>query len=274
MATKFAKYEGIGNDFIIIEKGAPGVAEMSAELAIRMCDRFRGIGGDGVLETGVKNGVPFMTVWNSDGSNPEMCGNGIRCVARYLVDRGLVKTQRFDMQTAAGPHRCVVSGDDVEVSMRVPSFVPHEVPVATDQPMIDTDWTFDGRTLSVTALSLGNPHVVTFDDVSAEDRAKLGPFIEHDPRFPRRVNVGFAQMKSPTEIELNVWERGAGFTQACGTGACAAAVAAVETGRARRNAALKVTLPGGTLNVIVGGPNDPVRMQGPAVHVFDGVYGG
>jgi diaminopimelate epimerase len=162
------------------------------------------------------------------------------------------------------------SGDEglVEVTMRVPSLVAAEIPLR-GEALIDATIDVAGRPLRGTAVSMGNPHFVTFDDVG-ESRLELGPRVGRDPRFPEGVNVGFARVDGPSAITLHVFERGAGWTRACGTGACAAAVAAVETGRAERNTPITVRLPGGTLTIVVGAPGEPVRMRGPARHVFDG----
>ena len=270
MQIAFSKYHGIGNDFIVVERRPNDGIELPAELVRRMCNRHSGIGADGVLETGLRGGRPFMKVNNADGSTSEMCGNGLRCVARYLASRRLVSSASFEVDTDAGPHRCVMEGDRIRVTMRVPSLAPSDVPVESDAPVVDAPWKFDGETLRITAVSMGNPHAVTFDDVDDARRRRLGPRIETDARFPARVNVGFAKVEGPAELALRVWERGAGWTLACGTGASAAAVAAVETGRVKRGAPVTVKLPGGALEITVGAPGAPVEMAGPAVHVYEG----
>jgi diaminopimelate epimerase len=268
----FSKYEGLGNDFLIVEQASfPAV---TPELAKQLCDRHRGVGGDGVLVTSGKGEAPFMRVINADGSTPEMCGNGLRCVALYLVERGLVTGTSFEVQTEAGPHRVQVRtsahGSSVEVAMRAASLVASQVLREQQGSFIDQPFEVDGERLHVSAISMGNPHAVTFDDVLSE-AARLGPRIETDARFVAGANVGFARMRDANNLELTVWERGVGFTQACGTGACAAAVAAVETGRAARHAELTVHLPGGPLAIRVDERHQPISMTGPARHVFDGV---
>ncbi|MCA9580325.1 MAG: diaminopimelate epimerase [Myxococcales bacterium] len=265
MQQTFAKYEGIGNDFILIEAGE-GFSPADAK---RLCDRHRGIGADGVLLTGVRDGRPFMVVMNADGSTAEMCGNGIRCVALHVVRRGWVEGREFDIDTGAGPHHCRVDGESVQVTMRSPSLDPGDVPVDAPAPVIEERWVFNGTPVKVTALSMGNPHMVTFDALE-DRRVVLGPPMEKDSRFARGANVGFAKMTGEAALDVHVWERGSGWTMACGTGACAAAVAAVETGRAQRDTPLAVTLPGGTLSITVSSRGEPVRMTGPARHVFDG----
>jgi len=260
----FTKYEGLGNDFIVVDEDVP------RDEAIAMCDRHLGVGADGVLITGVSSGAPFMRVINADGSTPQMCGNGLRCVAIHLSARGLVNASAFDVQTAAGPHRCRVLADGrVEVAMAIPTLAPADLPVLSDGEVIDASWDVDGREVRVTCVSMGNPHVVLFD-IGGEDRLSLGPRLEGDARFPERVNVGFATMTSQSAMDLSVFERGVGWTRACGTGACAAVVAAVETGRAERNHAVSVALPGGTLLIEVGSRGAHVSMTGPARRVFAG----
>jgi diaminopimelate epimerase len=266
----FEKYEGLGNDFVVVEGST---AMLSPEDVIALCDRHRGVGADGVLFTGVSAGRAFMSVINADGSTAEMCGNGLRCVALHLVRRGLVESHDFEVDTDAGPHavrvlELAVPGR-VEVSMRAPSLSPREVPVIADAPLIDAELRAEGALMHGTAVSMGNPHLVTFDAPAAE-RLRLGPALQDDARFPEKVNVGFAEMRGRAAMELHVYERGSGWTQACGTGACAAAVAAVETGRAERGTTLEVTLPGGALEIVVGGPGERVLMTGPARHVFSG----
>lgn len=266
----FEKYEGLGNDFVVVE----GTSSMLSVDEVRaICDRHLGVGADGVLFTGVSAGRAFMSVVNADGSTAEMCGNGLRCVALHLVRRGLVERREFEVDTDAGPHAVrvheIAAPGRVEVSMRAPSLAPRDVPVTEDAPMIDAELRALGAVLHGTAVSMGNPHLVTFD-APAGERLALGPALQGDPRFPEKVNVGFATMRGRAAMELHVYERGAGWTQACGTGACAAAVAAVQTGRAERGSVIEVALPGGVLEIVVGGEGERVRMTGPARHVFSG----
>ncbi len=265
MDLAFEKWEGLGNDFLVVREGRELVTPAVAQ---RLCDRHLGVGGDGVLLTGLEGGRPFMRVRNADGSTPEMCGNGVRCVARYLRAHELVG-DAFELDTDAGVHLVrVLDGGLVEVGMRPASLAPEDLPLTASAPWIDEPIEVAGASLRVTAVCMGNPHAVTFDEVA---RDRVGPALERDPRFPERVNAGFARVTGDGAIDLAVWERGVGWTQACGTGACAAAVAAVETGRATRGAPLAVRLPGGVLTIRVGAPGEPVWMTGPARHVFDGV---
>jgi len=272
VAHRFAKYEGLGNDFIIVEQSH--FPEVTPALAARLCDRHFGIGADGVLLTGLgAAGAPFMRVINADGSTPEMCGNGLRCVALYLVERRSVHETVFEVATDAGPHGVRVTraadGSRVEVQMRPASLEAAEVLREAHGRWVDQPARFDDRELRLTAVSMGNPHVVSFDDVLA-DAAVLGPRVERDPRFRAGANVGFAKLRDADNLELTVWERGVGFTLACGTGACAAAVAAIETGRAARHRTLHVHLPGGPIAIRVGDEGAPISMTGAARHVFDG----
>jgi len=274
VSFRFAKYEGLGNDFVVVTAENVTVIPLGPREAAALCDRHRGLGADGVLVTGVTAGRPFMRILNADGSEPEMCGNGLRCVALHLVRTAMVPDRAFVVDTVAGPHGCeVLDAADVahvEVEMRVPSLEPAEVPVQAASRLVDAALDFDGTAVRVTAVSMGNPHAVTFDALDLPARRELGPRIEGDRRFPERVNAGFARVVSGQELALEVFERGVGWTRACGTGACAAAVAAIETGRAVRGRAIGVELPGGRLVVHVGGPGERVRMTGPARHVYDG----
>lgn len=270
MSTRFEKWEGLGNDFVIVSGD-------EAIDPIAVCDRHRGVGADGVLV--VRGGArPSMAVINADGSEPEMCGNGLRCAALYLVQQGQAKAgEVFVVDTAAGPHACEVIDVDraiVRVAMRAPNLTSANVPTTLgDQKAFDVPFEVLGRTVHITAVSMGNPHAVIFDAIDAIDRASIGPAIERNTiAFPERVNVGFASLTGPRAITLHVFERGAGWTEACGTGACAAAVAAIETGRIARGGPIAVTLPGGTLE-IEARDGELVLMTGPARRVFVGQLG-
>jgi len=265
------KYEGLGNDFVLIERQALGGAQLTTDQAIAICDRHRGVGGDGVLILDVE--APSMDIINSDGSVPQMCGNGIRCAALHLARRADATALEVTIHTLAGPHPCVVvnrpGAESVAVQMAPPSLVPSDLPLSSAAPWLDHPLDVGGRTLRLTGVSMGNPHAVTFDEVGAE-RLELGPMVQRDPHFPEGINVGFVSEHEGSTMRLDVLERGAGWTQACGTGACAAAVAAVATGRARREEPLSIRLPGGILMVTVGAPGETVLMQGPARFVFQG----
>jgi diaminopimelate epimerase len=271
---RFSKYEGLGNDFVVLRREQQ-VAELAPAALAKLCDRHFGVGADGVLLTGLAQGRPFMQVINADGSQPEMCGNGLRCVALFLVEEQLVSGCEFEVQTAAGPHRVWLSKAgreaEVRVAMRPASLDAAELLHDAQGEWIDQPFSLGERELRISAVSMGNPHAVLFDQVdAAEDMARLGPRIERDPRFRNGANVGFARLRSALAIDLTVWERGVGFTLACGTGACAAAVAAVESGRSPRAEPISVTLPGGVLRIRVGERGAPIEMTGPARRVFDG----
>ena len=267
----FFKYEGLGNDFLVVEREALGGAPLSTERAIALCDRHRGVGADGVLIVDID--TPRMDVINADGSVPEMCGNGVRCVALHLARRAGQATLDVTIDTIAGPHHCLVVNrpgeESVAVQMAPPSLMPRDVPLSSDKPWLDHPLTVGDHTVRLSGVSMGNPHAVTFDDVGEAKRA-LGPAIQQDPHFPEGVNVGFVSEQQGNDMRLDVLERGAGWTQACGTGACAAALAAVETRRAPRGEPLTVRLPGGPLIITVGEPGAPMSMQGPARFVFRG----
>jgi len=274
-ALPFEKYEGLGNDFVVVD--APR-STISVESVRAICDRHRGVGADGVLFVERAGDGWAMRVVNADGTRAEMCGNGLRCVALHLARTGRVTVgARVVLETDAGPHPSSVLSIEgaigrVEVEMRPASLRPSDVPVLSDAPMIDAELRPLDVPVKITAVSMGNPHAVLFDDVGAA-RSTLGPLIQGHAVFPESANVGFARIvdrQGPGAIELHVYERGAGWTQACGTGACAAVVAAVETGRVPRGAPVEVRLPGGPLEVVVGAREGRIRMTGPARPVFLG----
>ena len=271
VTIRFYKYEGLGNDFLIIEREDLGYVRLTTKQAIALCDRHRGVGADGVLVLDVS--APSMHVINSDGSVPEMCGNGVRCAALHLARRAAQDTLEVDVDTVAGPQSCRVESHgrsgSVTVQMRGASLSPHDIGLQSETPWLDEPLRVASHDLHVTAVSMGNPHAVTFDDVG-EARFPLGDAFQRDARFLDGVNVGFVSEREGNSMRLDVLERGAGWTQACGTGAAAAAVAAVETGRATRGEPLSIRLPGGTLTITVREIGQPVQMEGPACFVFEG----
>ncbi len=281
---RFAKYHGLGNDFLVVDLRST-TPELSAAFqdsanVIALCDRQFGVGGDGVLAVlpPVTAGADArMRVLNSDGSEAEMCGNGIRCVAKWLYDHGLAKPELL-IDTGAGALACAIDAahgkaTTVTVKMGAPRLTREQIPVAGPASERYIDQSFDVTGKSMTCVSMGNPHAITFVE-SREEAWKLattiGPTVETHAQFPRRTNVEFAAPKSRTEIDLVVWERGCGITLACGTGACATTVAAVLTGRADAGSPVRVNLPGGTLEITVLADLSNVLMKGPALHVFDG----
>ncbi len=273
MSIRFEKYQGLGNDFIIVE--TPEL--WSAQRVRQTCDRHRGVGADGVLFVdylGVpgKPATPRMRVINSDGSQPEMCGNGLRCVVRYLADQGKVSGGRIIVETDAGPHTCTYDDQTVTVEMAVPSFDPSDIPTTSPTPLINhplpPQWGL-APDIRMTALSMGNPHAVLFHvpEAAVENTAQAAATAD---LFPSGVNVGIANDSTENSLSLRVFERGVGWTQACGTGACAAAVAAVESRDYPRHQWISVLLPGGSLQIQVGMSSEPVQMRGPAEQVFSG----
>jgi diaminopimelate epimerase len=219
-----------------------------------------------------------MHVTNPDGSVAEMCGNGLRCVVRWAIDEGVLPPAGGLVETGRGVLACSVEPDgEVRVDMGRPLLAPREIPmVAAGERVLDVPLDLGAEQLRVTAVSMGNPHAVAFidDDRSLEELARaLGPRVEHHPLFPHRTNAEFARFTAPDAIDLVVWERGAALTLACGTGACATVVAAGLLGRSRFGDLVRVRLPGGVLRVQVDPDGSRVWMTGPAVHVFDGVFG-
>lgn len=288
---RFAKYEGLGNDFVLIDRDDLPGRTLSAELARTLCDRHRGIGADGALvvtndaaaraggSPPIEGAYLSMDVVNADGSTSEMCGNGLRCVALFAALRGWIDGTHALVRTGAGPLACTLLPDgEVEVDMGRVETQRALIPMLGDGDPIDVSIDVAGRIVRVSACALGNPHAVTFDGIPAGEHAIVGPALEHHPLFPARVNVGFASVRrdagssaeAGASIDLAVWERGVGLTQACGTGACAAAVAAVRTGRASAEHPITVRLPGGTLRITVAADLSRVLMRGPARHVFSG----
>jgi diaminopimelate epimerase len=285
----FAKYHGLGNDFVVVDLRSLSVDDAAAiqdPATVRaVCDRQFGIGADGILAllAGQAPGAAVrMRVLNADGSEAEMCGNGIRCVAKHLFDSGLAGPEVY-IDTGAGSLQCQVSSVEeltwVRVDMGVPRLARAQIPMVgpDSERCIDVPITLAGDRgpRAVTAVSMGNPHAVIFTDSSTELRGlaeSLGSSLEHHPWFPRGANASFAAMRSAHELDLVVWERGCGITLACGTGACATAVAACLTQRAQAGEDITVHLLGGTLSIHVAADYSRVLMSGPAVHVYSGTF--
>ena len=256
---KFEKYHGQGNDFIVVD--VPKVEALSALDAARLCDRHVGVGADGVLLVSpAAEGIARMTVLNADGSRPEMCGNGLRCVARYLTDKhGAPDT--FDVVTDAGMRRCTVNrrGDETWVSISLGNGRPHGQFVLPWQ----------GTRLEFDLVSMGNPHAVLFDSTyDAAQVDEIGPIVSKAQ--PEGSNVEVGRQLGPAVLEVIVWERGVGRTMACGTGAGAVVVAATRRGLVPFDAPVEVVLPGGSLEVTVEQSSLHVQKKGPVVHVFSG----
>jgi diaminopimelate epimerase len=272
MRYRFTKMHGLGNDFVVLD-GVRQPLHVTPALAARLADRRFGIGCDQVLlvEPPRLPGTDFhYRIFNADGSEVEQCGNGARCFARYVRDTGLTAKAEIPVGTAAGPILLRVRPDgEVSVNMGVPRLRPADIPFVADAQAPRYALDVDGERLAIGAVSMGNPHaVLAVADVDSAPVAALGPRIEHHPRFPNLVNVGFLQVQDRDRVRLRVWERGAGETLACGTGACAAVVAGRLWGLLDTDVA--VTLPGGTLVIHWPGVGEPVQMTGPATRVFDG----
>lgn len=263
-AVSFSKYHGIGNDFVVMdERSYPSTTEWVEAI----CDRHRGVGADGVLlvsEVGQGGSHDArMVIYNRDGSRPEMCGNGIRCVARYLLDRGLLTRDEFVIASDAGPRRCqIVERGVSEWSVRVQmgAAVIDEATVSVNLDGFDGDFV---------AVDMGNPHAVIFEGADDATADAVGEALNSaHPAFPEGVNVEFVEQLGPSHIRVVVFERGVGRTMACGTGACAAAAAAIDAGLCPADSPVDVELPGGTLRIEMSG--DQVWMTGPVEAVFSG----
>jgi len=279
----FSKYQGLGNDFLLVDArrqgpAADAAAVLTPERIRRLCDRRFGVGADGVIVAlpAQGDGEVRMRIFNADGSEPEMCGNGIRCLARFLADSdGDGAGRRWQVETLAG--RIVpelLADGTIRVDMGAPYLRPETVPTSLDlgeAGLPQGRLSIDGSELEVAAVGMGNPHVVIpVADVAAVDLERLGAALEVHEAFPARTNVHFVQVLAPDHLVMRVWERGAGPTLACGTGACATLVACHSLGLCGQQAC--VTLPGGPLTIAWDGdPAHSVWMSGPAEAVFDGM---
>ncbi len=279
MGINFTKYHGLGNDFILIDNRQQQEPLISAAIAVQMCDRHFGVGADGVIfALPGQNGTDYtMRIFNADGSEPEMCGNGIRCLARFLADlEGKTSVgQTYTIDTKAGVMKpCLGEDEQVTVDMGNPQLIASAIPttlVKADEKVIEQPLAVADREWLVTCVSMGNPHCITFvPDVAAIPLEILGPQFEHHRVFPQRTNTEFIQVVTSNYLKMRVWERGAGITLACGTGACASVVAGVLTQRCERYCT--VELPGGCLTIDWSEKDQRLYMTGPAKQVFSGVY--
>ncbi len=276
---RFTKMQGAGNDFVVIDATREPFA-LDAEQLRRLADRHFGVGADQILvvEPPPSADVDFgYRIFNADGGEVEQCGNGARCFAVYVRDHGLTGKRAIRVATRAGIIEPRLQDDGrVTVDMGAPRFAPQQVPFDTAGLVARDEGGFarwplhvDDTDVLLSVLSMGNPHAVQrVDDVDAAPVARLGPLLEHHPRFPARVNAGFLQVLDRGHVRLRVWERGAGETLACGTGACAASVAGMRHGWL--DAAVDVDTRGGRLSIAWAGGDAPVLMTGPATTVFDG----
>lgn len=275
MSIAFSKYHGLGNDFILIDNRHSAEPILTSEQAVKWCDRNFGIGADGVIFLLTEaNDEHRMRIFNSDGSEPEMCGNGIRCLAKFMQDLNIPTTDsKYQIQTGAG---LIVPQMDVDgqvtVDMGKPFLTAAEIPTTlrdSDHKVINVPLEVGGNTWNVTTVSMGNPHCMTFvDDVDTIPLAEIGVLFEHHPVFPKRTNTEFVEVVNRGYVKMRVWERGAGATLACGTGACATVVAGVLNDLCDRTCT--VNLPGGDLKIQWLEESDRILMTGPATLVFTG----
>jgi diaminopimelate epimerase len=278
---QFSKYHGLGNDFVLVDNRHQVDPMLTPQQAVTWCDRHFGIGADGVIfALPAQPGTDYtMRIYNSDGSEPEMCGNGIRCLAKFLSELDTADGNApqlpytYRIHTLAGVIAPSLQTDgQVTVDMGPPYLLAQEIPTtlaAAQEKVVNQVLTVDGTPWSVTCVSMGNPHCITFvEDVDALPLETLGPKFEHHDVFPQRINTEFIQVVRPDYLKMRVWERGAGITLACGTGACASLVAGVLTGCCDR--AATVELPGGPLQISWSAEDGRIYMTGPAERVFTG----
>ena len=279
---RFTKMHGLGNDYVYIDCFNQPPPRDAAALSRVISDRHFGVGSDGLILIGPSERADArMRMFNADGSEAEMCGNGIRCVAKYVYDHGIAVKPRLTIETGNGVLTLDLDArggkvERVTVDMGAPILAADKIPTTLPGPRVvnysDTNWAhnsdFDCR---LTCVSMGNPHAIYYsDDVGKVSLEAIGPLIEKAAIFPRRINVHFVQVHSPGEVTMRTWERGSGVTLACGTGACAVAVAGVLTGRSTRR--IVAHLPGGDLELNWSEADDHVYMTGPAVEVFSGEW--
>jgi diaminopimelate epimerase len=272
MVIAFTKMHGLGNDFVVIDAISQTVSLTPQQIRL-LADRHLGVGCDQVLlvERAHDSAADFRyRIFNADGGEVEQCGNGARCFVHFVRDHGLTDKREITVKTAGGIiHPRLEADGRVTVNMGVPRFAPRDIPFEADAPALRYELTVGKITITIGAVSMGNPHAVMLvDSVRTAPVAELGPLIESHPRFPNRVNAGFMEVVAPDHIRLRVYERGTGETLACGTGACAAAAIGRRWGLLEGT--VKVELPGGDLTVRWQGDNNPVWMTGPATRVFEG----
>lgn len=274
----FVKMHGLGNDFVFIEDKTGQDKDYTA-LARAMCNRHTGIGADGLIVI-VDSRVADvrMRIINSDGSEAEMCGNGIRCFAKYVYDNGIIEKKRFTVETPAGimePEITVGADNKAElitINMGRPSFNRSEIPMeGADGRVLNEDLCVNGANWKITSLLMGVPHTVTYvDDVDTVDIEKIGPLFEKHEAFPKHTNINFAQQMDDRTVKVRTWERGAGATLACGTGSCSVAVASFLNGRTGREVDIQLSL--GTLHIEYREEDGNVYMTGPAAVSFTGTW--
>lgn len=272
---KFTKMQGLGNDYVYVNC-FDEIVENPSELARYVSDRHFGIGSDGLIMINPSRVADFeMEMYNADGSRGEMCGNGIRCVAKYVYDYGLTDKTSISVETLGGIKYLDLTVEEgkvtlVKVDMGRPELKPELIPViAEGDQVVNEPVVVDGKEYRMTGVSMGNPHVVVYiEDVQGLDIEEVGPRFENHERFPKRINTEFARVIDRKTVEMRVWERGSGETLACGTGACAVAVSSILNGLTDRKVTVKLL--GGDLQIEWDQEADRVYMTGPAVTVFDG----
>lgn len=269
MEIKFTKMHGIGNDFVLVDCRDMNIGNIKT-VSQKLCDRRFGIGADQLLLLHRSEKADFrMEIFNADGGQVEMCGNGIRCFAKYLTTHNLTNKTELEIETLGGIIRPSVRKDLVEVNMGKPILEGREIPVNMDGRVVSKPLEILDRTFDITCVSMGNPHCVIFvDDVANFPLTKYGPLIEKHEIFPNRINVEFVEVMNDREVRMRVWERGSGETLACGTGACATAVASILNEKVARR--ITVHLAGGDLDILWG-EDEIVYMTGAAEEVFEGV---
>lgn len=272
MSFAFAKLHGIGNDFVLIDRRRDAVA-LDPDLVGRIADRHRGVGFDQLLtlEAPISRGAhAAYRIYNADGSSAQQCGNGVRCLVAWLARAGEIGVGPVRLDSPAGPIDCeLLSDGQVRAAMGVPRFAPADLPFLAPAAAERYALALAGERVEFLIASLGNPHlVIETDSVNNAPVRRLGPALESHPAFPERVNVGFAEVQDRHRIALRVFERGAGETLACGSGACAAAACLIRAGR--MDSPVAVALPGGMLRIDWGGEGEALGMTGPASFVFEG----
>lgn len=272
MTIEFTKMQGLGNDFVVIDAVRQSVA-LSPEQARRLADRHLGVGCDQILVVEPSRDPEFdfrYRIYNADGGEVEQCGNGARCFARFVREKGLTGKNEISVVTSAGPMYFNVGPDEsVNVNLGIPEFEPRKIPFDAPRRRSTYALALDGDQVWISALAIGNPHAVqVVEDIMRAPVTGQGPLIESHPRFPRRTNAGYMQVVDRAHIKLRVYERGVGETLACGSGACAAAVAGIQLGKLDER--VQVEVKGGLLSVTWRGEGHPVWMSGPADTVFEG----
>ncbi|AUB57748.1 MULTISPECIES: diaminopimelate epimerase [Methanobacterium] len=277
----FHKMHGLGNDYVVIDESTEELIpeDKKGEISAELCTRGFSVGADGVIfvSPSIEADIRFR-IFNSDGSEAQMCGNGIRCFAKYVFENDVIKEKQMSVETLGGIKELTLQVENsnvksIKVDMGTATFKTSAVPMATDEEeFIDQELLVDGEPLKLTAISVGNPHAIIFTD-NLEDVAldHMGPIIENHKAFPERINVHFVGVVSPQEVEMLTWERGAGFTMACGTGATSTVIAGYKLGLLEKN--VLVHLPGGDLKITVYEKDNKLGgfMEGDAVSVFEGI---